>query len=92
MTNRNPDEVRKSVLSSIEQANRQMRTMIIVGAILEALIIAGAIVLTVWKDPLHRLVLAVGIGTWTLTGIGLIVLGGHVSRVASRVVAALSNG
>lgn len=87
---RNVDTLRAGVLDKIEHANRQMRTMIIVGAMLEALIIAGAIILTVWKDPLHRLVLAVGLGTWTLTALGLFLLGAHMSRIGSRIVAALT--
>ena len=86
---RNVDDVRASVLSTIEADNRRMQYLIIGAALVEAGIIAGAIALTVWKDPLHRLVIAVAAGTWTLMAIGFAILGAHVSRVASRVVAAL---
>ena len=89
MTNRNVDDVRASVLSTIEADNRRMQYLIIGAALVEAGLIFGAIALTIWKDPTHRLVIAVAAGTWTLMAIGFAILGAHVSRVGSRIVAAL---
>jgi len=87
------DDVRKGVLDKMEAANRRVALLVILAALVEAIIIAGALFLTNWKDPLHRLVLVVSTGTWTLLAVGFAVLGAHVTRVASRTVAALiSNG
>lgn len=93
MTARNIDELRAGVLDKMEAANRRVALLVILAALVEAIIIAGALFLTNWKDPLHRLVLVVSTGTWTLLAVGFSVLGAHVTRVGSRVVASLlSNG
>ena len=89
MTARNIDDLRKGVLDKMDAANRRVQMLVILAALVEALIIAAALFITDWKDPLHRLVLVVSTGTWTLLAIGFAVLGSHVTRVASRTVAAL---
>jgi hypothetical protein len=89
MSTRNIDDIRKGVLDKMEAANRRVQMLIILAALVEGLIITGALLLTNWKDPLHRLVLLVSTGTWTLLAVGFSVLGAHVTRVASRTVAAL---
>ena len=90
MPPRNVDQMRAGILDGIEAANRRMRTFIIAAALIEAGLLAGAILVTVWKDPIHRLVIAVGTGTWTLIALGFWILGAHVSRVGSQIVAALT--
>ena len=90
MTAHNPDTIRKSIIDDMQAHNRRMKNLIIAAAILEAALIFGAIALTIWKDPLHRVIIASAIGTWLLTGIGLILLGAHVSRVGQRIIAALT--
>jgi hypothetical protein len=93
MQPQNVDEIRAGILDKMEAANRRVRLLIILAALVEGIIIAAAIILANWKDPLHRLVLAVSAGTWTLLAIGFSVLGAHVTRVASRTLAAfVSNG
>lgn len=90
MTDKSMDAVRRSVLNDMDAANRRMKYLIIGAALLEAGLIGGAIALTMWKDPLHRVIIAVAVGTWTLIAIGFALLGAHVSRVGARIVAALT--
>jgi hypothetical protein len=90
MPDRTNDQVRQSVLAHMDRANQRVRTMLIVAALVEGAIIAAALILTNWKDPVQRLVFVVAIGTWTLIAIGLAILGAHISRSVSRLTAALS--
>ena len=90
MTARSNDAVRASVLAQMDRANQRVRLMLIAAAMGEGALIAIALLITNWKDPVQRLVFVIGMGTWTMLAIGLVILAAHVSRSLGRVVAALS--
>lgn len=86
------DHIRADVLDRMERGERAVRFGMFGAAIAELLLFVAAFRLVTWSDPLHRLVFVLAVLGYTIVVLGLFALGGHVTRVAARVVAALEPG
>jgi hypothetical protein len=84
------DTIREGVLDEMERSARRFRALLIGAALGESLLMALAVVLTDWKDPVQRLIFVTAIGTWTLLAIGLVVLAHYVTSGLARLAAASS--
>lgn len=89
MTSPDLDAVRGSVLDQMERAERATRLAILGAALVEALLLALAIVMVDWNDRLHVLLFLFSVLSYTIVALGLFALGGHVSRVGARLAAAV---
>ena len=85
------DRVRAGVLDRMEKAARVQRIGIIVAALLEAAIIAFALIALNWKDRTQVLLFLFSTAGYTIVVLGLVALGAHVSRSVGRVLAALES-
>ena len=83
------DRVREHVLDRMERSERVTKLAIFGAALLEVLLFAVAFRLVDWRDPLHKLLFVFSVLSYTILALGLIALGGHVSRSVARVLAAL---
>ena len=92
MPNSTLDDVRHSVLDRMERGERATRWSIIAAAVLEALMFVAAFMIIDWQDRLHRLIFVLSMFTYFIIALGLIALGGHVTRTAGRILAALEAG
>jgi hypothetical protein len=86
------DDVRADVLNRMERGERAVRLGVLGAAIMEMLLLLAAITLMNWSDPLHRLLFVLSVCGYTIVVLGLVALGGHVSRVGGRIVAAMEPG
>jgi hypothetical protein len=91
MTKRTLEEIQAGVLDRMERADRLVRATIIGAALLEAGLFAVAIYLVDWKDPTQRLLFIFSVLSYTIVALGLVALGGHVTRSVGRVLAALED-
>jgi hypothetical protein len=83
------DRVRAHVLDRMERSQRVTRLAILGAALLELLLFAVAFRLVDWRDPVQKLLFVFSVLSYTMLALGLIALGGHVSRSVGRVLAAL---
>jgi hypothetical protein len=83
------DQIRTSTLARIERAERNYMRAFIAAAILEALYLAAFVLLADFSNRTHVLVLLGTVGTYTLVGVGLLILGSHVTRSTLQVLKAL---
>jgi hypothetical protein len=83
------DAVRASVLDRMERGDRVMRGAIVVAALLEAGLFAVAFLYVDWKDHTQVLIFLLAALSYSIIALGMIALGGHVSRTVARVLAAL---
>jgi len=86
------DQIRADVLDRMERGERAVRFGMFGAALAELLLFVAAFRLVTWSDPLHRLVFVLAVLGYTIVVLGLFALGGHVTRVAARIVAALDRG
>jgi hypothetical protein len=84
------DPILRTVLDRIDRAERNFRIGLLVGAGLETLFLAGLMLLTDFSDRLHVLVFASGVTSYTLTVIGLVVLGAGIQRHVERILQAIA--
>ena len=92
MTSPDLDRVRASVLDRMERSDRLVRGAVLLGALFELLLFVVAFLIIDWRDPLQRLVFVLAITGYTIVVLGLVAVGGHVTRVGDRVLAALEDG
>ena len=85
------DNIRQGVLDRMERGDRLVKSAIIGAAVVEGLLLAVAISLADWSNPLHRLVFILSILTYSVVACGLVALAGHVSRSVGRVLIALES-
>lgn len=85
------DSIRQSVLDRMERGDRLVKWAIIAAAAVEGLLLAAAILIADWTNPLHKLVFILSILTYSVIACGLIALAGHVSRSVGRVLIALES-
>jgi hypothetical protein len=83
------DEIRTSTLARIERAQRNYIRGFIAGTILEAAYLAAFVLLADFSNRTHVLVLLGTVGTYSLVGVGLLILGAHVTRSTLQVLKAL---
>ena len=89
MSTRSLDDVRQSVLDRVERGERATKAGIFGAAIIEAIMLALAIVLIDWKDPVQRLLFIFFVLSYSIVVLGLFALGGHVTRTVGRLLAAI---
>lgn len=85
------DNIRQGVLDRMERGDRLVKSAIIGAAVVEGLLLAVAISLADWSNPLHRLVFILSILTYSVVACGLVALAGHISRSVGRVLIALES-
>jgi hypothetical protein len=85
------DAIRQSVLDRMERSDRLVKSAIMGAAVLELLMLVTAIVFIDWSNRLEKVVFVLFVLSYTMMGLGMFALGGHVSRVGSRVLAALDS-
>jgi hypothetical protein len=85
------DLIRQSVLDRMERGDKLVRGAIIAAAVVEGLLLAAALFIADWSNPLHRLVFLLSILTYSVIACGLIALAGHISRSTGRVLVALES-
>ena len=83
------DLVRADVLDRMEKSDRLVKGAILLGALFELLLFVVAFLVVDWRDPVQRLVFVLAVTGWSIVVLGLVALGGHVTRVGDRVLAAL---
>ena len=88
-TNADLDRMRASVLDRMEKSDRLVKGAILLGALFELLLFVGAFVLVDWDDRLQRLAFVLAVSGYTIVVLGLVALGGHMSRIGDRVLAAM---
>lgn len=92
MTSQNLDNVRQSVLDRMERSDRLMRFALIGAAVVEALLLIVVLRLLDWHDRVDRLLFILFLLNYTVLSLGLVALGGHVSRSIGRVLLAMDSG
>lgn len=85
------DYVRESVLAQMERSNRHRQYAIIAAALCEGLFGLMAIQMIEWSDRLQVVIFLLFMLTYTVTAMGLIALGVHITQNASRVIAAIQS-
>ena len=83
------DKVRQSVLDRMERSDRLMRYALLLAALVEVLLLFTALRLLDWHDRVDRLLLVLFLLNYMVLSLGLIALGGHVSRSIGRVLLAI---
>lgn len=86
------DRIRDSVLDRMERADRLVRLAIVGAAAVELALFVIAIAMVDWGSRIERLLFLLSVLSYTIVVLGLLALGGHVSRTAGRVLAALDAG
>lgn len=87
----NLDNIRQGVLDRMERGDRLVKGAIIAAAVAEGLLLAVAVFIADWSNPLHRLVFVLSILTYSVIACGLVALAGHISRSVGRVLIALES-
>jgi hypothetical protein len=83
------DAARQGVLDRMERADRHVRNAILAAGAAELGLFAVAFTMLDWQSRVERLMFVLAVLTYTILALGLVALGAHVSRCATRVVAAL---
>lgn len=91
MTRDNLEAIQAGVLDRMERADALVRWAIAAAAIIEAGLFAIALYLVDWSDPIQRLLFIFSVLSYTIIAMGLLALGGHVTRSVARVLAAMES-
>jgi len=89
MTDRTLDDIRHNVLDRMERGERVLRLSLLGAAALEALMFVVAFRLIDWDNRLHLLIFIFSLFSYFIVVLGLLALGGHVSRSVARVITAI---
>ena len=92
MSASNLDAIRGSVLTRMERADRLVRLAIYGATAVELSLFAVAIYLVDWDNRLEKLLFVFSVLSYTIIALGLLALGGHVTRSVGRVLAAMDPG
>lgn len=92
MTAQERDTIRQSVLDRMERSDRLMRYALVSAAVVEVLLLFIALRLLDWHDRVDRLLFVLFMLNYMVLSLGLIALGGHMSRSISRVLLAMDSG
>ena len=90
ISNRPLDDIRASVLDSVERSAKRMQLAMFAAAALELLLFAAAFYLVDWHHRVERLMFVLSVLSYTIVVLGLFTLGAHVTRTAGKLVAALA--
>ena len=90
-TERNFDATRRAALDRVDRSQRAYRAFFLAAAAVEALFLAGFVLLADFGQRLHVLLLLAAVATYTIIALGLLALGQHVSRCTWRVLKAIES-
>ena len=88
-TDKNINEIRASALDRIERAESRYRVAFFGAVAIEALFLAGFLLLANFSDRTHVLLLVATVAIYTILALGLLALGSHVTRSTLRVIKAI---
>jgi hypothetical protein len=91
MTHTPIDGIRQSVLDRMERGNRAVRNGMLGAAVIEAALLAFALLYINWKDKLQVEFLVFAVLGYSITAFGLVALAGHVTRSVGRILAVLDS-
>ncbi len=83
------DAIQAGVLDRMERAEKLVRAAVIGAAVIEAGLFAIALYLVDWSDPVQRLMFIFSVLSYTIIALGLLALGGHVTKTGARILAAM---
>ncbi len=83
------NDIRNNTLKQIERTESNYKMAFVAAAVVEALFLAGFLLLADLANPLHLLLLITAIATYTIVGAGLFALGLHITRCSLRVITAI---
>lgn len=86
---KNMDEIRGSAFDRIARAERRYRVAFFGAVAIEALFLAGFLLLADLSDRTHVLLLVATVAVYTILALGLLALGSHVTRSTLRVLKAI---
>lgn len=89
MPRNSPDAVRHDVLARMERGEKVTKLAIIGAAMLEAALMAFAILYMDWTVKLQVQLFVFSVIGYTIIVLGMVALAGHISRSVGRVLAAL---
>jgi hypothetical protein len=84
------DKAIAGILDRMDRQARLSRAALFGSVAVEALLLVLVLLLTDWSDSIQRLLVIIGILGYSIVGLGLAALAAHVSRVGTRIVAALA--
>ena len=76
-------------LDRIDRAERGYKLAFLAAVGLESAVLLLYLVLADFRDRTHMLLLVAMVGTYSITGIGLVALGAHVNRNTLRILRAI---
>lgn len=83
------DQIRGTVLDSIERTERRYKLALFAAAGLEACFLVGFLLLIDHTNRLHLLVFVAAVAVYTILALGLVALGAHVNRCTERILKAI---
>ena len=83
------DKAVSGILNRMDRQARLVRAALFGAVAIESILLALILLLTDWSDGGQRLLVVIGVLGYSIMGLGLAALAAHVSRVGSRIVAAL---
>jgi hypothetical protein len=92
MTDHDLDAIRTGVLDRMERGERVYRGAIYAAGAVELALMTLGVTLVNFHDRIQLLLFLFTICTYTIIVLGLVALGGHVTRSVGRVLAALDPG
>ncbi len=85
----NIDGIRGAALDRIDKSGQHYRMAFFGAAVIEALFMAGFLLLADFSNRTHVLMLIATVAVYTIIALGLAALGAHVSRNTLRVLKAV---
>lgn len=91
MSSERLDDIRTGVLHQMERADRAIRLAVGGAAILELGLLSLVIFTADLRNPVERLVFLTSLLSYSIIALGLIALGGHVTRSVGRLASLLES-
>lgn len=85
----NIDGVRGAALERIDRSERQYKLAFFTAAVIEALFLAGFLLLADFKNRTHLLLLVATIAVYSIVALGLVALGSYINRNTLRILKAV---
>ena len=80
---------RTTALDRMEQAERGYKAAFFAAVLIEAIFLAGYVLLADFSNRTHLLLLIATLAMYTITAIGLLALGAHIKRNTLRILKAV---
>ena len=91
MTTSSLDQMRSSVLDSMERSAQAVRLAIVAAAIVELALFVVAFLMIDWSNRTERLLFVLSVLSYSIIAAGLFALGAHVTRTAGRLLVSLES-